>query len=302
MDQAPIRFDLNLVRAFVAIYETKSVTQAAERLDLTQPTISHALSKLRDLYGDRLFSRGSVGLVPTAIAERVYEHLSVALIAIEGTVDSRSSFEPLTSTRRFRIALSDIGLLFFTPPLLRRFQRVAPRIQVEFVQLSDTLLDDLARGTLDLAIGTLPTLHSHTRNELIFHESYACLVAQGYPGAEQGIDLETFSHARHVMVTSPSSGHALIDGVLAERGVQRNVVALVPQFSVLPSLVEDSDLVVILPKRVAQLFESQRRVKTVDLPVAIPEFDVRLHWHLRQDGSPAHTWLRTEVMKALEGL
>lgn len=302
MDESPTRFDLNLVRTFVAIYETKSVTQAAERLNLTQPTISHALSRLRDLYGDRLFSRGSLGLVPTAIAERVYEHLSVALTAIEGTVDARSSFEPLTSTRRFRIALSDIGSLFFTPPLLKRFQQVAPRVQIEFVQLSDTLLDDLARGTLDIAIGTLPTLHSHTRNELVFHESYACLVAQDYPCSEQGIDLETFSHARHVMVTSPSSGHALIDGVLAERGVQRNVVALVPQFSVLPSLVEDSDLVAVLPKRVAKLFESQRRVKAVELPIAIAPFDVRLHWHVRQDGTPAHTWLRTEVMKALAGL
>lgn len=302
MDPSSPRFDLNLVRAFVAIYETKSVTQAADRLNLTQPTISHALSKLRDLYGDRLFSRGSPGLVPTAIAERVYEQLSAALTAIEGTVDARSGFDPQTSTRRFRIALSDIGSLFFTPPLLRRFQQVAPHIQVEFVQLSDTLLDDLARGTLDIAIGTLPTLHSHTRNALVFRESYACLVAQGYAGAENGIDLQAFSRARHIMVTSPSSGHALLDGVLAERGVQRNVVALVPQFSVLPSLVEDSDLVVVLPKRVARLFESQRRVKAVELPVEIPGFDVRLHWHLRQDGSPAHTWLRTEVMGALEGL
>lgn len=302
MDLSPPRFDLNLVRAFVAIYETKSVTQAAERLNLTQPTISHALSKLRDLYGDRLFSRGSQGLVPTAIAERVYEQLSGALTAIEGTVDARSGFEPRTSTRRFRIALSDIGSLFFTPPLLRRFQQLAPRIQIEFVQLSDTLLDDLARGTLDLAIGTLPMLHSHTRNELVFRESYACLVACEHPAAAQGIDLERFSHARHVMVTSPSSGHALVDGVLAERGVQRNVVALVPEFSVLPSLIEDSDLVVVLPKRVAQLFERQRRVKALDLPVDIPAFDVRLHWHMRQEGSPAHTWLRTEVTKALEGL
>lgn len=302
MNESPVRFDLNLVRAFVAIYETKSVTQAAERLNLTQPTMSHALSKLRELYGDRLFSRGSAGLVPTAIAERVYEHLRVALTAIEGTVDSRAGFAPLSSTRRFRIALSDIGSLFFTPPLLRLFQVVAPRIQVEFVQLSDAILDDLARGTLDLALGNLPNLHTHTRNELLFREHYVCMLADQHPAAVGAIDLDTFSRARHVMVTSPSSGHALIDGALAERGIQRNVVALVPQFSVLPSLVEDSDLVVVLPSRVARLFASQHRVRVVDLPVPIPPFEVRLHWHTRQDGAPAHRWLREEVVRALSGL
>lgn len=128
------------------------------------------------------------------------------------------------------------------------------------------------------------------------------MLADQHPAAMGAIDLDTFSRARHVMVTSPSSGHALIDGALAERGIQRNVVALVPQFSVLPSLVEDSDLVVVLPSRVARLFASQHRVRVVDLPVPIPPFEVRLHWHTRQDGAPAHRWLREEVVRALSGL
>lgn len=302
MDNQPARFDLNLVRAFVAIHETRSVTQAAERLNLTQPTISHSLARLREVYGDRLFSRGSAGLVPTAVAERLYEQLSVALHAIEGTLDAHTAFDPYSSTRRFRVALSDIGSLFFTPPLLRRFQAIAPRIQAEFVQLSENLLDDLARGTLDVAIGNLPSLHMHTRNALLFHERYVCLLAQDHPGVGEAIDLQTFGRVRHVMVTSPSSGHALIDGALAERGVQRNVVALVPQFSVLPSLLEDSDLVVVLPARVAQLYARERRLRTVELPVPIASFEVRLYWHARQDGVPAHRWLREEVARALSGL
>lgn len=302
MDHHPTRFDLNLIRALVAIYETRSVTQAAERLGLTQPTISHSLARLREVYGDRLFSRGSAGLVPTAVAERLYEQLSVALHAIEGTLDATAAFDPFSSTRRFRIALSDIGSLFFTPPLLRRFQTIAPRIQVEFVQLSGGLQDDLARGTLDLAIGNLPSLHTHTRNQLLFHERYVCLMADNYPGVGESIDLATFSRARHVMVSSPASGHALVDGALAERGVQRNVVALVPQFSVLPSLLEDSDLVVVLPSRVAQLYARERRLRTVELPVPIAGFEVRLHWHARQDAAPAHRWLREEVMRDLSGL
>lgn len=302
MNDAPTRFDLNLIRAFVSIYEAKSVTLAAERLNLAQPTVSYSLSRLRELYNDRLFSRGPAGLVPTAAAERLYEQLSVALMSIEGTMDSKASFDPKTSKRRFRFALSDIGSLFFTPPLLKRFQLQAPHLQAEFVQLSDNLLDELARGSLDLAIGNLPSLHTHTRNELLFHERYVCLLSHDHPCKDEAIDIATFVKSRHVMVTSPSSGHALVDGALAEKGIQRNVVALVPQFSVLPSLVRESDLVVVLPSRVAQLYASERQLRIAELPVAIPEFDVRMHWHARQENSPAHRWLRQEVVQSLQGL
>lgn len=298
----PIHFDLNLVRAFVAIYETRSVSQAAERLDLTQPTLSHALARLRDLYGDRLFSRGPNGLVPSAIAERLFEQLSLALSTIEGTLEAQHGFEPQSSTRRFRIATSDIGALFFVPPLLRRFQSVAPRLQVEFVNLSETVMEDLSTGALDLALGNLPDLHEHTREALLFTERYVCLVSADHPMAHAELELSDFIHARHVMVSAPLSGHTLIEGALAQKGVRRNVAAIVPQFSVLPSLVEGSDLIVVLPERVAKLFATQRKLRVVEIPVALSPFEVRLHWQARSENSPAHRWLRNEVLETLSKL
>ncbi|MBH1965783.1 MAG: LysR family transcriptional regulator [Comamonadaceae bacterium] len=299
MKESASLFDLNLIRAFVAIYETKSVTQAAERLGLTQPTVSHALSRLRQSYGDRLFARGAHGLIPSAAAERLFEQVNVALSTIEGTLEAQQVFEPGSSTRRFRIATSDIGALFFIPPLLRRFQTVAPRLQAEFVQLSDTVMDELSTGALDLALGNLPDLHQHTREAYVFTERYVCLVSDDHPMAHGTLALADFMRARHVMVSSPNSGHALIEGALAQRGIRRNIVALVPQFSVLPSLVEGSDLMVILPERVASLFTSQRRLKKVEIPVALPDFEVRVHWHARAESSPAHRWLREEVTQTL---
>jgi len=299
MDNLSSRFDLNLVRALVAIYETRSVTLAADRLELTQPTISYALGKLRTLYDDRLFSRGAQGLVPSALCERLYEQLSVALSSIECTTEARDGFQPQASSRRFRIAMSDIGALFFIPPLLRRFQAIAPHLQVEFVELSDSLMENLATGALDLAVGNLPDLHGHTREAFLFRERYVCLVAADHPTIAGTMDVAQFSQARHVMVTSPSSGHALISLALAQQGIQRNIVALVPQFSVLPGLVEDSDLLVILPERIACEFGNHRRVKLAQLPVPIPEFDVRVHWHARSENSPAHAWLRGQVIDIL---
>ncbi|MBO9513528.1 MAG: LysR family transcriptional regulator [Variovorax sp.] len=302
MNPAAVQFDLNLVRAFVAIYEVRSVTQAAERLGLAQPTLSHSLARLRDLYGDRLFARGAQGLVPSPVAERLYEQLNVALSTIEGTLEARQAFNPGTSTRRFTFATSDIGALFFIMPLLRRFQSIAPRLQAEFVQLSETVMSDLATGALDFALGNLPDLHEHTREALLFTERYVCLMSSSYPLGRRGLGLEQFLQARHVMVTSPVSGHALIEGALAQRGVRRNIVALVPQFSVLPSLVEGSDLLVALPERVARLFARERKLKIVEIPVALPEFEVRVHWHARSESSPAHQWLRKELIQTLSKL
>lgn len=301
MKDAAHRFDLNLVRAFIAIYETRSVTAAAGRLDLTQSTVSHALARLRVAYADRLFTRGALGLVPSALCERLYEQLHGALSNIESSLEQHG-FRPEDSTRRFRIAMSDIGALFFIPPLLRRFQQVAARLQIEFVELSGSLVSDLATGALDLAVGNLPDLHAQTREALLFRERYVCLVSADHPVTRTGLDLAAFSGGRHVMVTSPSSGHALVEGVLAQKGIQRNVVALVPQFSILPGVLQNSDLLVILPERIAREFSTYRRLVSLDLPVPVPGFDVRMHWHARSEGSRAHKWLRREVLETLREL
>jgi len=300
--EAPYRFDLNLVRVLVAVYETGSVTQAAARLCLTQPTISHSLSKLRRLYDDRLFSRGPQRLVPTLVCERIYEQLSGALAHIESTVEAQCGFDPSTSNRRFRIAVSDIGAFIFTPVLLRRFKHLAPHAQLEFVQLSSSLDDGLATGALDLAIGNLPGLHARLRNELLFCEHYVCLVAAEHAGQAETMDLARFTAGHHVMVTASWSGHAQIDHVITQCGIHRNIVALVPQFSALPALLERSELMAVLPERLARLYASQGTLKVLKLPVRIPEFEVRVHWHARNHSSRVHQWLRTQVLLTLSGL
>jgi DNA-binding transcriptional LysR family regulator len=240
--------------------------------------------------------------VPTAAAERLYEQVNVALSTIEGTLEAQQPFDASTSIRRFRIATSDIGGLFFIPPLLRRFQSVAPRLQSEFVQLSETVMLDLATGALDLALGNLPDLHEHTREAHIFTERYVCLVAADNPIATGKFGLNEFLQARHVMVSAALSGHALVEEALSLRGIRRNIGALVPHFSVLPGVVEDSDLLVILPARVANLFASQRKLKVLEIPVSLPNFEVRVHWHARAESSHAHKWLREEVIQTLSKL
>lgn len=294
------RLDLNLVRVLVAIYETRSVTLAAERLSLTQPTVSYGLARLREAYGDRLFVRGAAGLVPTAAAEVVYRRFSQALAGIDSTLEDPQRFDPLRSTRRFRVAMSDIGALYFLPPLYARLQQVAPSVELEVVQVAmDRLVDDLASGRLDAAVGNLPAIRAHTRSSLLFLERYACLLAREHPRIGEALTLEAFVAARHVMVASAFSGHRLLDDALAERGVAREIAVRIPHFTALPRLIAQSELLVTLPARVARLYASQGPLKTLELPVPIPEFEVRVHWHAHHEASPSHKWLVGEIGAAL---
>jgi DNA-binding transcriptional LysR family regulator len=294
--------DLNLIKVFIAIYESRSVTLAAERFEVTQPTISYALSKLRTAYGDRLFIRHSKGLAPTPIAENLYRTFCDATKLIEATLEQRHLFDPLNSTHQFRLAMSDIGVLYFAPPLLTRFQSCAPRLEIEIVQTSDAISEGLRSGRTDVAIGNLPFLIGNTQSAHLFREHYVCLLSSDHPDIADEMTLSAFSNARHLMVVSPSSGHRLVDEILSQQGVVRRVVARVPQFTVLPRLIPNSDLLVILPSRVAALFVAQGGLKALPLPIEIPSFDVRVHWHIRQENGAAHKWLIREIVETLGAL
>lgn len=302
-DASVARLDLNLIRVLIAVHETRSVTAAAERLALSQPAVSYGLGKLRRTYGDRLFHRGAGGLSATPLAERIYRQYREAMTAVEQTLDDVERFDPQRSTRSFRIAMSDIGALFFLPPLHARLQEVAPRTEIEVVQVgTDDLVEDLASGRLDAAVGNLPSIRGRTQSEVLFVERYVCLMRRDHPDVGATLALDAFLRARHVMVNSPFSGHRLVDDALAERGVARDIAIRIPHFTMLPQLLAQSDLMVILPSRVAALFASQSPCRSVDLPVPVPAFEVRLHWHGHYARHATTQWLVAQLREALRGL
>lgn len=294
------QLDLNLVRVFVAIYETGSASLAAHRLELTQPSISHALSRLRDHYNDHLFARHSSGLSPTKLSDQLFPRLREALTAIESTINESQVFDPQTTERQVRIAMSDIGALYFVPPLLHRLRKLAPKLQVEITQPSSEIAEQLSSGTMDLAVGNLPELLTKTRAETLFSERYVCMLAKEHPVISNTLSVSEFSAARHILVTSPWSGHALVDRILASQGIVRKIVARVPHFTSLPQIVASSDLLAVLPSRVAKIFAAQGGVNIFEIPVAIPHFEVRVHWHTRQQSSPINLWLREQIATLAE--
>lgn len=292
------RMDLNLVRVFIAIYETGSVTAAAERLFLTQPTVSYSLARLREALNDKLFVRTHDGMVPTRCADQTYNRFSSGLAQIEGAVEMTGSFVPEQTERRFSVAMSDIGELIFLPPLLERLNLLAPRVELEVVQMAlDDVPDWLASGKVDAAVGNLPTICDVTRNTHLFDEHYVCLLRKEHPSIRDTLTLDEFVAARHAYVSSSFFGHARVEEMLLQLGVK--VALRIPHFTILPRLISASDLIVVMPSRVAATFVAFGGLKTMPLPIELPQIEVRLHWDRRHEGIAAHQWFLNILTETL---
>jgi DNA-binding transcriptional LysR family regulator len=299
----PHRIDLNLVRVCVAILESGSVTRAADALSLTQPTVSYSLARLRELFGDPLFVRSARGMAPTPRGRQICQQFQEALNHVQKALESTSTFDAARSTRRMRIAMSDMGGLVFLPPLFARLRVIAPKLELEVAQVPvDQVADELAAGRIDAAIGNLRAARSRTRSSLLFLERYVCIMSADHSLAHRKLTLGRFVAARHIVVASPFSGHKLLHEALAERGVARPVALTIPHFTILPELIGGSDLLATLPSRVARVFALRAPLLAKELPLKLPEFEVRLHWNQRQEDATAQRWLREQIVQTLEKL
>lgn len=297
------QFDLNLARVFVAVYETRSATAAAERLDITQPTVSYGLAKLREELADPLFVRDKRSLKPTPRAEALYPRFRDALVVIGEAIEETHRFDPATANRIFNLAMSDIGSMYFLPPLERALRTSAPHIGLEIRQVPVTeLVDQLASLKIDVALGNLPSLRGQTRSVTLFREHYMCLLGKRYAERIGPMTLDVFRASRHVVVSSTFSGHQLAEDALADLGISRQVVIRTPYFTALPQLIAQSDLVVMLPSRIAATFATQSDVIAQPAPMALPDFEVKMHWHPRHESSPSVAWLLERLEAILRAL
>lgn len=301
MAYSPIhRLDLNLVRVFVAVYETASVTLAAERLFVTQPSVSYALARLRELFGDPLFTRTADGMQPTLCAQAAYRHFSEGLARIGDGWESLQTFEAAASQRRFRISMSDIGELAFLPPLMALLHQQAPGVTLEVVAPAmEQIPAQLASGQIDAAVGHLPAIAGVTQSVSLFEEHYVCLLRRAHPLVGEHLSLPDYLAARHAYVAAPASGHHMIEQVLQARGLQRNIALQIPHFTALPTLIAHSDLLATMPSRAAAMLAGYENLRTLPLPMALPALDVRLHWHARRESNAALAWFLGVVRQAL---
>ncbi|MEP7207570.1 MAG: LysR family transcriptional regulator [Casimicrobiaceae bacterium] len=284
--------DLNLLQTFHAIHACGSVSRAAERLGVAQPTVSHALRRLRTIYQDPLFVRSQRGMAPTARADRLAGAVREALRVLELAIREGERYDPAQSERTFRLHMSDIGEAIFLPPLLRALADEAPRLRLEVFQLDDSdILPALETGRIDLALGYIPAL-TQTERRFLLHERYVVLLRAGHPAARRNGTRSVLDTLDYVVVRS----HSATARVLRELGLDQRIRLTLPHFMVLPRIIAATELAVIMPSRLAAVFGELGRYAVLKPRMALPAFDVSVHWSWRFEGEPGNRWLRERVV------
>ncbi len=282
--------DLNLVRVFTAIYETRSVSGAADRLYITQPSASYALARLRNETNDELFKRSRKGMEPTPTAIQLYKVFKKSLTGIEKAVAETRTFSPATSRYKFRLALSDLGELLLLPKLVMHLRQVAPHIELEVIPVDMNRLDEwLLTGRIDAALCSRNESVSSAQRELMVYERYVCLLNVDHPRIGQQLSLEEYMQEQHVIV-SATSGHHIVEDRLKEYGIDRNVTVEVPHFAALGELIASSELLVTLPSSAAQIYVRRGNGRILELPFHVPNQEIFLYAHTEIGDITAKTW------------
>jgi DNA-binding transcriptional LysR family regulator len=292
--------DLNLVRVLAALLDEQHLTRAGQRLGLTQPATSHALARLRRLFGDPLFVRTARGLAPTARARELAEPVRDAMRALDRCFRAEEPFVAASAAHRFSIATADYGSFVLVPRLLERVGRDAPNVDLWLRPLDAAFAEQLARGDADVVVAPTRSddLPVAIRSRALYREHFACLVRTGHPLLKKGIDLAAWTAMRHVLIAPRGTPGGVVDETLAQLGKRRRVALAVPHFLLAPHVVAGSDLIVTVGARVAEAFAAILPVRVVAPPVKLPGFEMRMYWHERQHRVPAQQWLRDQVRAA----
>lgn len=295
--------DLNLVRVLVLLYETRSVTGTADALHVSQPTISYSLGKLRRHFDDELFRRSRQGLRPTALADRLYEPLRHSLTGIEAVVHPSRSFDAATAHTRFTIGLSDLGEASLLPRLVQPLRTEAPGVSIVVrpLDLGDSPRQ-LDRGEIDAFIATPIISAPRIRRIPLFTEGYLAMVAQDHPRLRGTAITEAELRAEQHVLVDASSGHIGPKLALETFELLDRVVLAVGQFSVLPYLIQHSDLVAVVPEVAGQAYAASHPVRLLRLPITLEPLEIALYARPERAREPAQRWLVEFIHRELTDL
>lgn len=283
--------DLNLLRLFDAVYRHRSVSRAAEQLDLTQPAASQGLTRLRTLLQDPLFMRAPGGVQPTPRAERLADPVRQALATLEVALADSREFDPLQSRRTFHLHMSDIGESRFLPPLMAALRRQAPGVRVEARPWAgEDLSDALHAGRVDFAFGFLPEVKDTQRQRLL-DDRYVVVLRRNHPFLGKRRTgkalLAGLAELEFVAVRT----HADTRRILQLLQLEEQLRLVTEHFLVLPSIVQATDLAALVPLDIAQSFGEA----VIEPPFPLRDFTVSLHWSRRFEAEPGHRWLRSLI-------
>ena len=303
------QFDLNLLKVFDAVMAERNLTRAADRLSMTQPAVSHALKRLREMLGEELFVRQAFGMRPTLKAEGLWPEVRAALAGLEQLL-AFDEFRPDKQEHVFRIAMADATAALLLPGLVSQFEELQSLANVQVMPL--TTRDPrglLEQGEVDVAVGYFPTAvatlsglgaQAPIRQQRLYDSEYVCVMRKGHPLAAKGaLTLDAFCAAQHLLVSFSGRPHGFVDEALAALQRGRRIMLTVNQFFTAGRIVAGSELLTVLPSAFLEVTGYQSELVARPLPLVVGRIQVDMLWHLRSEGRRADGWLRERIVEAV---
>ncbi|QCI66581.1 LysR family transcriptional regulator [Phreatobacter stygius] len=295
------RVDLNLFVVFDTIYAEGGITRASQRLNLSQPAISHALGRLRQMFDDPLFTRHGHVMTPTPLARRMIEPIRQSLQQLELTLNKVDRFDPAGATKRFTIGIRDVLESVVLPNFMRGIARDAPHIDISIVRAERRELEsELSAGTLDVAIDILLPLADEIRRRRVSAEGLAVVARRQHRHVRPGLDLDSYLAQEHIVVSARRRGQTAEDFELGRHNLGRRVRLRCQNYFAACHVVSETDLILTMPERYAGIINAQFKNQLLPFPLEVSVVDIYLYWHANADADPANAWLRQQLLAALQ--
>lgn len=288
--------DLNLLVVFEALMAERSVSRAAQRVNLSQPAMSNALARLRAYFSDELLIPHSKRMYPTPFAETLLPQVQGALATLEGVVATSRHFDPATSSRVFRVMTSDYIATAVLLPVITGLAATAPGVRIELLLPSHRRIELLDSGGIDLLITLQPYVTPELPSEILLEDQYWLVGRAGHPALTGEVTVEAMLDYGHVLVTIgeerlPSFGDAYLERI----GVQRRVAMTAPNFGMLPWLLQETDWLTLMQGRLARLMMRNFAITMVPPPLPIPPLVEMTQYHVTRSNDPGLRWLMDSI-------
>lgn len=288
------RLDLNLLAALDVLLAERSITRAANRLNLSQSSTSGVLSRLRDYFEDELLVQVGRNMVLTPLAEGLAEPVRNVMLQIRATVEIRPQFDPATSERHFRIISSDYPATVLLADVARRLHTVAPRVTIEIMAPQDGFTDMVDRGEVDLLIMPEKYLSPHHHSAPLFEDDYTCIAWSSNSLLGNTLSLEQFKAMGHVSILFGSQRRApsFEEWFMNSAGIVRRIETTTDTFNGMPQFVIGTNRIATMHSRLARVYAHYFPLRLFKPPVAIPPLVECMQWHKFFDKDAAHIWFR----------
>jgi DNA-binding transcriptional LysR family regulator len=290
--------DLNLLKAFDALMSERAVTRAAGRIGLSQPAMSHALSRLRSLFADDLLVRTPHRMEPTARAREIAPLVSAAIEHIEAALNLGVGFDPARSAGIFTAGMAEYAEVALVGRLAETFARQASRATLRLTPLTGAeAAEQLDSRAIDVAVSHLRALPAHLDSMVLLRDPFVLVARRGHPLAAQSLSIEAYAALNHVLVSPRGDTSGAVDRALADFGLKRRIALLVATYLALPAALAASDLVATVPRRAARQIAAIAEIEIMPLAIDL-SVTVSIAWHRRATSEPAQSWFRSLLIEA----